>query len=191
MDAPASLAESGLHAVFLRERPALRRFLAARLGDVDEAEDALQDAWLKLANAAVGPVADPAAYLFRLVHNVALDRRRTAMSRAVREAHWLDAQPGASERPDAEATLLARQRLHHVEAALAALPERVGRAFRMFRLEGIAQKQIAAELGVSLNVVEKLLQRAYRQIHGSGRDEDGNAAGPTPRQRLPSKEPSQ
>lgn len=189
MDAPASLTESGLRAVFLRERPALRRFLVARLGNVDEAEDALQDAWLKLANAAIGPVADPEAYLFRLVHNVALDRRRSDLSRAVREAHWLEAQPGASERPDAEATLLARQRLHHVEAALAALPERVGRAFRMFRLEGIAQKEIAAELGVSLNVVEKLLQRAYRQIHDSGREE--NAAGPAPRQRLPSKEPSQ
>lgn len=188
MDAASTLTESGLRAVFLRERATLLRFLVVRLGSIDEAEDALQDAWLKLDGPAFGPVANPVAYLFRMAHNVALDRRRTALSRSIRDAHWHDAQPTALELPDAEATLLARQRLRDVEAALAALPENVSRAFRMFRLEGLAQKQIAQAMGVSLNVVEKLLQRAYRQIHDSGAKE--NVAAPATRQRLVFKEES-
>lgn len=187
MDAPRTI-DSGLRAVFLRERTTLLRFLAARLGSVDEAEDALQDAWLKLDGAVLGPVANPVSYLFRMVHNMALDRRRTALSRSIREAHWLDAQPTAIERPDAEAALLARQRLDQVEAALAALPENVGRAFRMFRLEGVPQRQIARAMGVSLNVVEKLLQRAYRRLHDHGREEE--AAVPTARPHFVSTERS-
>lgn len=185
MEASPRTIESGLRAVFLRERAVLLRFLAARLGSVDEAEDALQDAWLKLDGATVGPVANPAAYLFTMVHNAALDRRRAALASAVREAHWLDAQPTASERPGAEAALIARQRLHQIEAALAALPEDVGRAFRMFRLEGVPQKQIARTMGVSLSVVEKLLQRAYRIIQDSRGEE--SPAGPAVRRRLATK----
>ena len=171
MDASPALTESGLRALFLRERPALLRLLVVRLGSLHEAEDALQDAWLKLESAA-GPIANPTAYFFRMAHNAAVDRRRTALSQAVRDAHWLGTQASAIEHPDQETVLLARQRLRHIEAALAALPERVGQAFRMFRLENIPQKQIAQEMGLSRSAVEKLLQRAYREIHDAGRKEN-------------------
>lgn len=165
MDEPPSHAASGLRASFLRERPALLRLLVARLGTVAEAEDALQDVWLKLDEDAGGPIASPTAYIFRMAYNVALDRRRSVLAQSVREAHWLAAQPGAAEHPGAEEALLARQRLAQVEAALSRLPDRVARAFRMFRLEGLPQKQIAEEMGLSLSGLEKLLQRAYREIH--------------------------
>lgn len=42
------MTEAGLKAVFLAERPMLLRLLAARLGNPADAEDALQDIWLKL-----------------------------------------------------------------------------------------------------------------------------------------------
>ncbi|MEO9131589.1 MAG: RNA polymerase sigma factor, partial [Sphingomonas sp.] len=42
------MTESGLKAVFLEERPMLMRLLIARLGSREEAEDALQDMWVKL-----------------------------------------------------------------------------------------------------------------------------------------------
>ncbi len=165
----------------------LLRMLVARLGSVDDANDAMQDVWLKLVGMSPEPIASPAGYLFRMAHNVALDRRRTALSRSAREAQWLEAQPTAQERPDAEAVLLARERLQHVEAALAALPDQVGQAFRMFRLEGLAQKAIAQSMDLSLSQVEKLLQRAYRRIHDAGRE---NSAGRDVRQRHHPKEVS-
>ena len=188
MDMPPGLTETGLRAVFLRERPILLRLLVARLGNLSEAEDALQDAWLKLDAVPSGPIANPAAYLFRMVHNAALDRRRAELSQSVRDGHWLGAQPTAGEHPDAETALLARQRLQHVQAALATLPDQVGEAFRLFRLDGVPQKQIAQRMGLSLSAVEKLLQRAYRHIHDAGREND---AGRAVRHRHDSKERSQ
>lgn len=158
---------SGLRAVFLADRPQLLRFLSARLG-ADEAEDALQDLWLKVEGGASGPVAEPSAYLYRMANNVALDRRRAAQRRVVRDSGWVDMQPGAQEQPDAERALLARERLRQVEAALAALPDRVAEAFRLYRFEELPQKRVAERMGISVSAVEKLLHRAYRRIHDGG-----------------------
>lgn len=60
------------------------------LGSAADAEDAVQDTWLKWSAADRSRVADPRAYLARIVANVALDRLRSA--RARRETYagpWL------------------------------------------------------------------------------------------------------
>jgi RNA polymerase sigma-70 factor (TIGR02957 family) len=51
------------------------------LGSVADAEDAVQDAWLKWSGADRSQVADPRAYLVRIVSNVAMDRLRSAKAR--------------------------------------------------------------------------------------------------------------
>lgn len=60
------------------------------LGTVADAEDAVQDAWLRWSAAPRDHVADPRAYLVRTVTNIALNRLRSAQAR--REAYvgpWL------------------------------------------------------------------------------------------------------
>ncbi|MFI0483791.1 RNA polymerase sigma-70 factor [Actinomadura sp. 9N215] len=60
------------------------------LGTAADAEDAVQDAWLRWSAADRSGVADPKAYLVRITTNVALDRLRSA--RAQRETYvgpWL------------------------------------------------------------------------------------------------------
>jgi RNA polymerase sigma-70 factor (TIGR02957 family) len=60
------------------------------LGTAADAEDAVQDAWLKWSSADRSQVADPKAYLVRIVTNLATDRLRSA--RARRESYvgpWL------------------------------------------------------------------------------------------------------
>ena len=54
--------------------------------------------------------------------------------------------------------------LRRVEASIAAMPDRMATALRMFRIEDRSQREIAQTLGISVSGVEKLLQRAYRQI---------------------------
>ncbi|MEU4746435.1 RNA polymerase sigma-70 factor, partial [Actinosynnema sp. NPDC023658] len=51
------------------------------LGSAVDAEDAVQDAWVKWSAADRSRVADPKAYLVRIVSNVALDRLRSAQAR--------------------------------------------------------------------------------------------------------------
>jgi RNA polymerase sigma-70 factor (ECF subfamily) len=51
------------------------------LGTAADAEDAVQDTWLKWSAADRSRVADPRAYLVRIVTNVSIDRLRAARSR--------------------------------------------------------------------------------------------------------------
>lgn len=158
------MSDGGLKAVFLAQRPMLLRLLAARLGNRDDAEDALQDIWLRIDQLAEQPIAQPSAFLYRIAANLATDRRIAAGRRGQRDAGWVEVQPGADEVPDAERTLLARSEWRVVEATIADMPERMATALRMFRLEERPQRVIAEELGISVSGVEKLLKRAYRKI---------------------------
>jgi RNA polymerase sigma-70 factor (ECF subfamily) len=158
-----------LQALFMASRPALLRFMQLRGVSADEAEDLVQDLYLKLEGLAVGPIAEPRAYLYRMADNLLLDRRRAAIRRARREELWSQAGPGSRASPGDAATaaddaLIAQQQLHIVESALASLSERTVEIFRRFRIEGERQKQIAADLGISVSAVEKHLQRAYNVV---------------------------
>lgn len=160
---------TGLSAIFLHNRPALLRFLRAR-GAGDEAEDLLQDIWIKLEGKDIGPVADPLPYLYRMANNLMLDRYRSTMRRARREEDWATGAGGVMADPMEAAAvderLIMTERLEEAQAALRALGPRVAHVFRRFRLEGIGQKLIAQELGISLTTVEKDLQKAYRALTG-------------------------
>jgi RNA polymerase sigma factor (sigma-70 family) len=162
------MASGGLRAALLENRAALLRFLLARRVAAEEAEDILQDLFVKLGSHPAGPVAEPRAYLYRMAENLLLDRRRAAGRRTGREEAWATAQLGATreadDRPSAEQVLIARERLSLVSDALAALPERTRLVFRRFRIDGVPQREIAAELGISLSAIEKHLQKAYQVV---------------------------
>ncbi|MEV6300015.1 RNA polymerase sigma-70 factor [Actinoplanes sp. NPDC051861] len=51
------------------------------LGSVTDAEDAVQDTWVRWSGADRSRVAEPKAYLVRIVTNVAMDRLRSAQAR--------------------------------------------------------------------------------------------------------------
>lgn len=170
--ADGGTADGGLRAVFLAQRAMLLRLLVARLGSRDDAEDALQDMWLRLDQLADQPIAQPAAFLYRMASNLATDRRIAGARRQARDGAWLEIQPGAIDLPDLERTLVARDALRIVEQAIATMPERMAHALRLYRIEGRSQRAIADELGISVSGVEKLLQRAYRVIHARLADND-------------------
>lgn len=157
---------SGLEAVFMENRGALLRFLRAR-GVVEGVEDMVQELWLKASAGASGPIADPLAYLYRTANNLMLDRRRAALRAQRRDHDWHAASDGAlgvAETPSSERVLIAREQLAEAEAALKALGQRTEHVFRRFRIEGVSQREIADELGISLSAVEKHLQKAYRAL---------------------------
>ena len=159
--------DAGLAAVFMQNRSSLLRFLHAR-GASDAAEDLLQELWVKAAAGAAEPISDPLAYLYRTANNLLLDRRRSDSRRGRREEAWIHSEGGwaaeASDVESGERTAIARDQLRAIEAALSGLGESTEAIFRRFRLDGVSQRQIAAEMGISLSAVEKHLQKAYRLL---------------------------
>ena len=155
------MSRSGLETIFLANRERLLRFLAAH-GAGDGAEDLLQELWLKLSNSPDGPIAQPLSYLYRAANNLMLDRYRSRLQEAKRGADWTETVTDAP--PSEERRLIAREQLEIAQDALDALGTRTATIFRRHRLDGIQQRDIARELGVSLSTVESDLRRAYRAM---------------------------
>lgn len=167
--------------MFDTHRDALKRFLAARGAPPQDAEDILQEVFLKLGKVPTGPIADPMAYLYRMADNLLIDARRSKNRRMAREQAWTEAWHGAGEvdhRPTIEDQLIAREQLGIVRRALALMPDRTQFIFRRFRLEEIGQRQIASELGITVSAVEKHLQRAYRSLLDAKLKLDADYASP-------------
>lgn len=99
---------SGLDA-FVAHRERLVRVAYRMLGSVSDAEDVVQDAWLRWQRADRSEVADPLAFLVRTTSRLALDRlRRVASQREEYHGEWLP-EPMATSAPEDEA--LAREDL--------------------------------------------------------------------------------
>jgi RNA polymerase sigma factor (sigma-70 family) len=166
---PQEHARSPLEAVFFENRARLLGFLR-HAGAGDQAEDLLQEAWLRLnaASAAGVEIAEPLSYLFRLLHNLMLDWRRGEIRTRRRDESWADvtgsAHRGVSEEPAGERVLIARATLAAAQRTLDALGEPTAGIFRRHRLGGLTQRRIADELGMGLSTVEKHLRKAYRAM---------------------------
>ena len=172
MDQPDQQASaSGLAQLYGELRGDLLRFLTARLGSASEAEEAVQDLYLRVRAVADGPVANGRAYLYRAAQNLALDKVRDRRRRSEREGAWLGLHhptaPGAEPadtRADAEAVLLEREEAAALASAIAALPEGAGRVFRLHKIDGLPHAEIARRLGISRSGVEKHLAVAMTHL---------------------------
>ena len=137
------------------------RFLAVAqrvLGNRAEAEDALQDAFVKLWTRAER--FDPhtarfTTWFYRIVVNRCLDMHRRRKPEPLPEGF-----DRADEAPGAEAAIAASDRSRRVQAALAGLPERQRVAVTLCYFEGLSNKEAADVLEVGVKGLESLLSRA-------------------------------
>ncbi len=165
---------AGLASLFDLHRGELLRFLRARCGNADDADDCLQELWLKSANVPDGPIANGRAYLFRMANNLLLDRRRGQHRAMQRDRRWLedggeDVTAELRVDPDLPADeILAQQQEADVLAkAIAALPPGAQRALRLHRFDGYGQAEVATIMGISRSGVEKHLALAMRHLRGT------------------------
>lgn len=151
---------AGIEAIYLANRDKLVRFLRAR-GAGDHAEDLLHDLWVKLQATRVGPIGNPLAYLFRAADMLMIDRHRAETKSALRDQAWSETEhlPASSERE-----IAARQEAAQVVAVLASLGARRETVFRRSRIDGVPQRQIAAELNISVSTVESDLRTACQAL---------------------------
>jgi RNA polymerase sigma-70 factor (ECF subfamily) len=140
----------------------LLRFARSMLGSADEAEDAVQETFLRLHERAAEwrPEARIGTWLHRVCYNNCIDRlrRRRPQADPALLAGIED------ERPLAEAGMVAAEAAAGVRAAIAALPERQRSALLLFHFQDLTQREAAEIMAVSEDAFESLLSRARRQL---------------------------
>ena len=154
-------AAQGIEGVLLANRDRIVRFLAVR-GAGDAAEDLFQDLWMRLTDRPTGPIAEPLSYIMRAANNLMLDRYRSTRQSELRDKAWGEA--SATESPSTEASLISREQLALVETAITATGDRPSSIFHRFRVDGLNQRDIAIEMGVSLSTVEADLRKVYAAL---------------------------
>ena len=145
--------------------PGLVGLGARLLGERAEAEDVVQEAFVKLADDPIlaRPDAEVAAWLRRVVLNLGTNRlrdRRRATDREERAGRLGAALVNGEDEGPARAAVR-REAREQVRSALAELPER-HRACLLLRHAGHSYAEIAATLGIAVGSVGVLLARAER-----------------------------
>ncbi len=138
----------------------LLRHLSRRLGKEVDADDVLQDTFLRLQRIpAEVEIKNPRSYLFRVADNLALDhmRGRRALGRHFVPGEGFDSE---DDSPSPESIVDYRQRLSRLEQAIAELPGRQKQVFLMHKFDGLSHAEIARELGITKSAVEKLVMKA-------------------------------
>ena len=173
MDARSKLADA-----YRSRQATLARFLAARLGDHEDAEDVLQELYLHIDKAdSATEITDPVAYLFRTAANLARDYSRGRRRAAARDQGWAalyhdgDKSEPIDDAPSAERVYDAQQRLEAVRHALDELSPQCRRIFTLHKFDGFSHAQIADRLNISRSTVEKHMNTALKHlIRRIGRD---------------------
>src|SRR3954465_1704051 len=147
--------ERAFEAIVERYRGPLLRAARRYLPEA-RAEDALQQAYIAAWSAIQrgDEVRDLRAWLYRIVHNTALNQLRVSGY----DYAELDEALRGSEAPDDE--LERRAIVRQTLTGLAALPERQREALLRVAIEGRSQDEVARELGVSEGAVRQLVHRA-------------------------------
>ena len=164
MTAPIICTISQMMQHYLNERRSLLKLFLSRTRCRETAEDLVQDIALRLValtTAELRRIEQPIAYLYQIGRNLWLDRLRGESRAAKRDRAWQDTctdrlyGDSVCATPDPESALAVRQKAQRLEARLAAMPPRRREAFRLHRLEGLSQSQVAARTGQSRSAVEK------------------------------------
>ena len=163
---------------FMREvlplEPMLTRFLQRNWRNEAEISDLRQEAYARVYEAAKRePPQLVKPFLFQIARNLMIDRlrRQSVVSlESMVDVDWLNV---SDDRPSAEAYVAARQELRLLQAALDKLPPRCRQVVLMRKVEGFSQREVAKEMGITIETVENQVAKGMRllaQAIGGRRD---------------------
>lgn len=159
---PLTAAErSRFEQLYRAQKDAVTRMLRARLPNEDDAQEVMQEAFLRLLRYRhFGP--DSLKYLlFRVALNLAVTLLRQA---GVRQQVSLDDDELVSEALPIDQLLLHEEKITQVALAIQALPPRCRQMYVMNRLRGVRQREIAQHCGISTRMVEMNIAKAQALV---------------------------
>jgi RNA polymerase sigma-70 factor, ECF subfamily len=159
--------EQAVADLYVRLRPSVVWYVRAMTRVPCDPEDLAQMAFLRLFDALRSrtPVENPRAWIFRVVHNLLVDRVRRAGKERDAYEEWGTAQATVT-RSSPEDALIQQQQIHgalrHVNAR--------ERACLLLRVRGLSYSEIADVIGTTPKTVSVYLARGLQKVarkHGS------------------------
>lgn len=158
-DAPLKPLDRAVEAALTENHQTFLRFLKRRLGSGHEAEDVLQEFYLKVLNTVHGlrKRESIVAWLFRILRSTLADHYRARERRARRESSYAREQAVQTESFDADLHALVCQCFYKL---LPTLRAEYAEALWRIDLAGEARSAAARAMGISLNNLAVRLHRA-------------------------------
>jgi RNA polymerase sigma-70 factor (ECF subfamily) len=136
-------------------------------GDMGAAEDSVQDAFMKL-QAQFREVREPRRWLYRTVHNLALNHRRQTAKILTLDVNTREAAPPAIDPPDPQPLpdeqIARSEGIGLVRLSLDTLDERSRELIRLKFNENLSYKEISERTGLKTGHVGYLLHHALKTM---------------------------
>ncbi len=155
---------------FEANRPRLRGVAYRMLGSLSEAEDAVQEAWLRLERSDAAAVENLTGWLTTVVSRVCLDmlRSRKARREEVLDAHGAESVVERASSPDPEEeAVLAEAVGVALLVVLDTLAPAERLAFVLHDLFGVPFEEIGPLVGRTTEAARQLAHRARRRVRGA------------------------
>lgn len=143
----------------------LRSMVRGRVGSAEDADDLVQDSWVRATAATEDasqppPIANIRAYLFRIARNLIVDHHRRAAIRPIVEVDEAVLFQAADPGPTPESAIITRDELNRMDRIMNAMPAKPREVFRLARIEGLNYAEIGRRLGLSRQTVHQHMTRA-------------------------------
>ena len=145
---------------------ALKRYVMRIIHTENDVDDVVQEAFMRAYKSeADGDIRQPKSYLFRVAKHVALNQIRQKVNRPTDYIEDADPSTILTDNWSLEDEVLAQERLGIHCMAVAALPPKRRKVYLMRKVYGMAHKDIAENLGITISTVEAHLSKAFKECH--------------------------
>ena len=153
-------------ALFHTHRDTLYSFILRLSGSAEQAEDVVQDVFLKIwtTRTDLPGINNFSAYLFRMSHNHCLN----LLKRKAKEAKIISIVPYLASTADDQ--VLFRETERQVQHAIWELPTQQRLVFTMSREQGLSQQEISEQLHITVPTVKSHMTQALRFLRARCKD---------------------
>lgn len=149
-------------------RTSHRRFATHLLRNEEDVEEVVQEVYARLmALEDWGRIADPNAFVIRMIRNIAIERFRRAEVVRIDRAAVLHEMDPVDDSPAPDVIAMHRAELRRVSRAMDQLPGRCREALYLRRIDGLPPGKVAEKMGIAVSTVEKHLVKGLRLLHAA------------------------
>jgi RNA polymerase sigma-70 factor (ECF subfamily) len=169
---------SAVSAAFLEHNGFIKKFLSRFFSDRHDIEDVAQEAFLRAYVAEQQKdIERPKAYLFQVAKHVALTKLSRKLDQITDSIEDVSPSAVIKHAPSAETEAAAQQTLGIYCEAVAALPEKCREVYLLRKVHGLAHKEIAQRMSLSVSSVEKYLLKGMLECQAYVNECEGRAPG--------------